>query len=105
MNFKKYKPISKFPSVIRELDFVFDKNVQYNKIEELILNNSKSKNLINMSLSDVYENKKLPDGKKSYTLSFSLIDNEKTLTEKEIQFIMDKIQHKIEKQFGATLRS
>ena len=105
MNFKKYKPISKFPSVIRELNFVFDKNVQYNKIEELILNNSKSKNLINMSLSDVYENKKLPVGKKSYTLSFSLIDNEKTLTEKEIQSTMDKIQHKIEKQFGATLRS
>ena len=105
MNFKKYKLISKFPSVIRELNFVFDKNVQYNKIEELILNNSKSKNLINMSLSDVYENKKLLDGKKSYTLSFSLIDNEKTLTEKEIQFTMNKIQHKIEKQFGATLRS
>jgi phenylalanyl-tRNA synthetase beta chain len=58
-----------------------------------------------MSLSDVYENKKLPDEKKSYTLSFSLIDNEKTLTEKEIQSTMDKIQHKIEKQFGATLRS
>ena len=54
MNFKKYKPISKFPSVIRELNFVFDKNVQYNKIEELILNNSKSKkSIVNIFLQKI----------------------------------------------------
>ncbi len=58
-----------------------------------------------MSLSDVYEDKKLPAGKKSYTLSFSLMDNEKTLTEKEIQSTMTKIQNTIENKFTATLRS
>ncbi len=58
-----------------------------------------------MSLSDVYEDKKLPAGKKSYTLSFSLMDDVKTLTEKEIQSTMNKIQKKIENEFQATLRS
>jgi phenylalanyl-tRNA synthetase beta chain len=58
-----------------------------------------------MNLSDVYEDKKLPVGKKSYTLSFSLMDNKKTLTEKEIQTTMNKVQKKIENEFKATLRS
>jgi phenylalanyl-tRNA synthetase beta chain len=58
-----------------------------------------------MSLSDVYIDKKLPEGKKSYTLSFRLMDNEKTLTEKEIQSTMNKIQNIIENKFIATLRS
>jgi phenylalanyl-tRNA synthetase beta chain len=53
----------------------------------------------------VYEDKKLPVGKKSYTLSFSLMDNKKTLTEKEIQTTMNKVQKKIENEFKATLRS
>ena len=105
LGFKKYKTISKYPSVNRELNFLFDKEVKYKSIEDLILNNSKSKNLINMSLSDVYEDKKLPAGKKSYTLSFSLMDDVKTLTEKEIQSTMNKIQKKIENEFQATLRS
>ena len=105
LGFKKYKTISKYPSVNRELNFLFDKEVKYKSIEDLILNNSKSKNLIHMSLSDVYEDKKLPAGKKSYTLSFSLMDDVKTLTEKEIQSTMNKIQKKIENEFQATLRS
>ena len=105
LGFKKYKTISKYPSVNRELNFLFDKEVKYKSIQDLILNNSKSKNLINMSLSDVYEDKKLPAGKKSYTLSFSLMDDVKTLTEKEIQSTMNKIQKKIENEFQATLRS
>ena len=105
LGFKKYKTISKYPSVNRELNFLFDKEVKYKSIQDLILNNSKSKNLINMSLSDVYEDKKLPAGKKSYTLSFSLMDDFKTLTEKEIQSTMNKIQKKIENEFQATLRS
>ncbi|MDA1019168.1 MAG: phenylalanine--tRNA ligase subunit beta [Bacteroidetes bacterium] len=103
--FKKYKPISKFPSVNRELNFLFNKEIKYNDIQNLVFNNSKSKNLIDMNLSDVYEDKKLPVGKKSYTLSFSLMDNKKTLTEKEIQTTMNKVQKKIENEFKARLRS
>ena len=101
----KYINISKFPSVNRELNFLFNNDIQYSEIEILLFQNSKIKKLISMSLSDVYIDKKLPEGKKSYTLSFRLMDNEKTLTEKEIQSTMNKIQNTIENKFIATLRS
>jgi phenylalanyl-tRNA synthetase beta chain len=103
--FHKYKNISKFPSVNRELNFLFDNDILYSEIEILLFQNSKIKKLISMSLSDVYIDKKLPEGKKSYTLMFRLMDNEKTLTEKEIQSTMNKIQNTIENKFIATLRS
>ena len=73
----KYINISKFPSVNRELNFLFNNDIQYSEIEILLFQNSKIKKLISMSLSDVYIDKKLPEGKKSYTLSFRLMDNEK----------------------------
>ena len=101
----KYINISKFPSVNRELNFLFNNDIQYSEIEILLFQNSKIKKLISMSLSDVYIDKKLPEGKKSYTLMFRLMDNEKTLTEKEIQSTMNKIQNIIENKFIATLRS
>ena len=58
-----------------------------------------------MTLSDVYESDKLPVGKKSYTLNFTLLDQLKTLSEKEISLTMIKIQTKIESKFRAILRS
>ena len=103
--FHKYKNISKFPSVNRELNFLLDNDIQYSEIKILLFQTSKIKKLTSMSLSDVYIDKKLPEGKKSYTLSFSLMDNEKTLTEKEILSTMTKIQNTIENKFTATLRS
>ena len=103
--FHKYKNISKFPSVNRELNFLLDNDIQYSEIEILLFQTSKIKKLTSMSLSDVYIDKKLPEGKKSYTLSFCLMDNKKTLTEKEIQSTMTKIQNTIENKFTATLRS
>ena len=63
------------------------------------------KNLNKMTLSDVYEDDKLPKGKKSYTLNFTLLDQIKTLSEKEISLTMNKIQSKIESKFNAELRS
>ena len=103
--FHKYKNISKFPSVNRELNFLLDNDIQYSEIEILLLQTSKIKKLISMSLSDVYIDKKLTEGKKSYTLSFCLMDNKKTLTEKEIKSAMTKIQNTIENKFTAALRS
>ena len=58
-----------------------------------------------MTLSDVYEDDKLPEGKKSYTLNFTLLDKLKTLSEKEISLTMNKIQRKIESKFSAVLRT
>jgi len=103
--FKKYKTLSKYPSVKRELNFLIDKKINYNSIEKLILDQSNIKNLSSMSLSDVFEDKKLPDGKKSYTLEFILTNNSKTLSEKEISNSIYKIQTKIESEFNAILRS
>ena len=105
INFKKYSALSKFPSVKRELNFLLDSEINFSSIEYLILKKSNIKHLESMSLSDVYENKKLPDGKKSYTISFNLSDKTKTLSEKEISSTMNKIQTKIETEYKAQLRS
>ena len=104
-NFIKYTKLSKFPQVKRELNFLLEKEIQYISIEDYILNESNIKNLFQMTLSDVYESDKLPVGKKSYTLNFTLLDQLKTLSEKEISLTMNKIQTKIESKFRAILRS
>ena len=104
-NFIKYTKLSKFPQVKRELNFLLEKEIQYISIENYILNESNIKNLFQMTLSDVYESDKLPDGKKSYTLNFTLLDQLKTLSEKEISLTMNMIQTKIESKFRAILRS
>ena len=104
-NFIKYTKLSKFPQVKRELNFLLEKEIQYISIEDYILNESNIKNLFQMTLSDVYESDKLPVGKKSYTLNFTLLDQLKTLSEKEISLTMIKIQTKIESKFRAILRS
>ena len=105
LEFNKYKGLSKFPFVKRELNFLLDNQVKYNSIKKLILDKSNIKNLSSMTLSDVYEDKKLPESKKSYTLAFVLTNDSKTLSEKEINNSMHKIQSKIESEFNATLRS
>lgn len=104
-DFIKYNKLSKFPNVKRELNFLFENKVQYKSVENYILNQSSIKNLHEMTLSDVYEDQKLPEGKKSYTLNFTLQDQIKTLSEKEISLTMNKIQSKIESKFNAVLRS
>ena len=104
-NFIKYTKLSKFPRVKRELNFLLEKEIQYTSIEDYILKDSNIKNLFQMTLSDAYESDKLPDGKKSYTLNFILLDRLKTLSEKEISLTMNKIQTKIESKFKAILRS
>jgi phenylalanyl-tRNA synthetase beta chain len=105
LKFKKYSPLSKFPTVNRELNFLIDTKIDFSSIQKLIMKQSHIKNLESMSLSDVYQDDKLPEGKKSYTLSFNLMDKTKTLSEKEISSSMSKIQSKIENEFSASLRS
>jgi len=102
-DFKKYKPLSKFPTVYRDLAFILDKNVTYSDIKESVFK-SGIKNLTGMKLFDVYEGEKIPKGKKSYAMNFSISNNEKTLNDKDIHEIMNKIQKKIENKFNAILR-
>jgi len=65
---------------------------------------TEKKLLKNLNLFDVYEGDSLPKGKKSYAISFTLQDERKTLTDKQIEKIMNKLQLNFEKQLGAELR-
>tara|TARA_B100001094_G_scaffold331035_1_gene398039 strand:+ start:9911 stop:12325 length:2415 start_codon:yes stop_codon:yes gene_type:complete len=102
-NFQKYKRISKFQSVNKDMAFIFDKNINFSEIEDLILK-SKIKNLTSVNLFDVYEGDKIARDKKSYAMNFTICNDEKTLTDKEIHLVMDKIQSKFENKFNAILR-
>ena len=98
-----YKDISKFPAVSRDLALLLDKDVEFGRIEQIAYQTEK-KLLKAVRLFDVYEGKNLPEGKKSYAVNFVLQDNEKTLNEKQIESIMNKLIQQLTKQLGATLR-
>ena len=102
-NFQKYKPLSKFQPVEKDMSFIIDKNIEYSQIKDLLMK-SHIKNLINMNLFDVYEGDKIGKNKKSYALNFTLSNSEKTLNEKEIHLAMNKIQNKLKNNFNALLR-
>ena len=95
--------ISKYPEVKRDLALLLDKAVAFGMIERIAYE-SERKLLKRVSLFDVYEGKNLPEGKKSYAVSFYLQDENKTLTDKQIDAIMKKVQTNLEKQLGAQLR-
>ncbi|MBL4669621.1 MAG: phenylalanine--tRNA ligase subunit beta, partial [Flavobacteriales bacterium] len=90
MNKVVYKEVSKFPAVRRDLALLIDKAVAYSSIQELASKQDK-KLLKAINLFDVYEGKNLPEGKKSYAVSFQFQDETKTLVEKQIDKVMTKI--------------
>lgn len=99
----KFAPITKFPEVKRDFALLLDDKVTFEEIHT-IAKQSEKKLLKNVSLFDVYQGKNLPNGKKSYAVSFTLQDNDKTLTDKQIDKIMSKLHSSFEKQLGAELR-
>jgi phenylalanyl-tRNA synthetase beta chain len=102
-DFQKYKPVSKFQSVNKDMAFIFDKNINFSEIEDLILK-SEIKNLTSVNLFDVYVGDKIAKDKKSYAMNFTICNDEKTLNDKEIHLVMDNIQSKFENKFNAILR-
>ncbi len=102
-NNKLIKPISKFPKVKRDFALLLDEPVTFEALKIAALQTEKNL-LKDVNLFDVYTGKKLPKGKKSYALSFTIQDENKTLTDKQIDKIMSKLQKKFETDFGATLR-
>ncbi|MDH8701468.1 phenylalanyl-tRNA synthetase beta chain [Dysgonomonadaceae bacterium PH5-43] len=102
-NKPKYSEISKYPSVRRDLALLVDNNVLFADIEKVACQTEK-KLLKEVSLFDVYEGKNLPEGKKSYAVSFTLLDEEKTLNDKQIDSIMSKVIKNLENKLNATLR-
>ena len=99
----KYTEISKFPAVSRDLALLIDQNVEFASIEQIAYQTEK-KQLKAVTLFDVYEGKNLPAGKKSYAVNFILQDTEKTMSEKAIDAIMQKLIQQLTKQLGAELR-
>lgn len=98
-----FKPIAKFPQVHRDLSVVLDKNVAYQAVEEVV-NSLKIKKLIDLRLFDVFESEKLGKNKKSFAISFTFSDKEKTLVDKEIDGMMNSIIDKLEKDLQAEIR-
>ncbi|MBQ0015466.1 MAG: phenylalanine--tRNA ligase subunit beta [Bacteroidales bacterium] len=98
-----YTEIAKQPEVRRDLSLIVRQETTFAEIEQVALSTEK-KLLKSVGLFDVYEGKGIEEGKKSYAISFILQDKEKTLTDKQIESVMSKIQTNLEKQLGATLR-
>ena len=98
-----YHDISKFPSVSRDLALLIDKSVEFEQIEP-IARQTEKKLLKSVELFDVYEGKNLPEGKKSYAVTFILQDETKTLNDKQIEAIMTKLINNLKQKLNAELR-
>lgn len=99
----KFTDIPKYPEVRRDLALLVDNSVAFDAIYTIARQTEKGL-LKDISLFDVYEGKNLPDGKKSYAVSFTLQDSTKTLTDEQIDKIMGKLQKNLETEVGASLR-
>ena len=95
--------LQKFPSVKRDLALLLDSKTAFDEVYNLAFQTER-KLLKEVDLFDVYEGDKLPDGKKSYAVSFLLQDETKTLADKQIDKIMQKLRQAFEKNLDAVLR-
>ena len=98
-----FEELSKFPEVKRDLALLVDRQVTFAQLRAIALATER-KLLKSVSLFDVYEGDKLPEGKKSYALSFVLEDKSQTLTDKAIERVMNNLQAQFERQAGAVVR-
>jgi phenylalanyl-tRNA synthetase beta chain len=98
-----FKPLPKTMSVRRDFAFLLDEQITYSALKETAYR-AASNRLISMNLFDVYEGENIEKGKKSYALAFHFRDQEKTLTDAEIDEEMKQILEAITKVFGAQLR-
>ena len=99
----KFTDIPKYPEVRRDLALLVDQSVTFDAIYNIARHTEKSL-LKDINLFDVYEGKNLPEGKKSYAVSFTIQDSSKTLTDEQIDKIMSKLQKNLETEVGASLR-
>ena len=99
----KFAELPKTQAVKRDLALLIDKNISFAQVENII-RQSERRILRDVALFDVYEGNKLPAGKKSYAVSITLQDYEKTLQDKYIDQVMNKIITNLQKQLGTELR-
>jgi phenylalanyl-tRNA synthetase beta chain len=103
LNKKTFVELPRFPEVRRDLALLLDEHIQYAQIEKLAFEAGRPL-LKKVNLFDYYQGKNIPGGKKSYAVSFFLQDLHKTLTDNEIDRIMDKIAGSMVKNLRAELR-
>ncbi len=95
--------VPKFPEVKRDLSLVIDQAITFDEIKAVVGMNGK--NLItSVNVFDVYEGENIPQGKKAYSLGFTLLDRTKTLTDDEIDKTMNRLMAEFEKKLGAVIR-
>lgn len=98
-----FVPMPKFPAVKRDLALLLDKKISFKEVRDIAMRTEKNL-LKSVSLFDVYEGEKLGVDKKSYAVSFTLQDEEKTLTDKQIDKIMNKLMGTYKHLLGAEIR-
>ena len=96
--------LSKYPEVQRDLALLVDRQTTFAQLREVAFSTER-KLLKRVSLFDVYEGDKLPEGKKSYALSFVLEDKSRTLDDKTIERVMANLTRQFEQRCGATVRA
>jgi phenylalanyl-tRNA synthetase beta chain len=95
--------VTKFPEVRRDLSLVLDKQITFDEIRTLVVNTEK-RLIKNIIAFDVYEGENIPQGKKAYALGFTLLDENKTLTDDEIERTMEQLITAFEQKLGAVIR-
>ena len=98
-----FKDLPKFPSIKRDFALLLNKEITFEEIEEVSLKTER-KILKSVELFDVYSGEKLPYGKKSYGVSFNFQDDNRTLTDKQVDKIMKKLEKNFVENFNAELR-
>ncbi len=98
-----FEDIPKYPEVRRDFALLLDEGVSFDSVKSIAMKSERNL-LKSINLFDVYQGKNLPKGKKSYAVSFVIQDNRKTLTDKQIDKIMSKLQSNFERELGAELR-
>ena len=99
----QYKPLNIYPTVRRDLSLLIDSSVLFDDLKEIAFAVD-NKMLKNVNLFDVYKDDKIPEGKKAYALSFVMVDEMKTLTDKRVDIVMNKIIKTYVKEFKAEIR-
>jgi len=98
-----YEEVAKFPLMRRDFALLIDKNVSFQSLKDTAYKTER-KILQDVNLFDVYEGKNLPKDKKSYGISFTFQDKNKTLTDKQVERVMEQLLQNFKNQFGAELR-
>ncbi len=99
----QHKDVSKYPAVNRDLAIIVDKGLPFQAVQK-VTDAAKVNKLTSISLFDIFESEKIGAGKKSMAISFTFLDEEKTMTDKDIDGMMNKIIGAYEKELGAEIR-